>query len=128
MTEDERVWVKKEFHRCRHWIKAALDEHPIKTHDVEHVLEACLTGNAQIWPTVNSVCVIEIITHPTGIKTLHGWLAGGDLAEIKKTVLQLEKYGKEIGCQAATIQGRRGWLKAFTGYGDAGTTLFKHFI
>lgn len=128
MTEAELVWIKTEFHRCRHWIQAALDDWPVKTHDIEHVLDALLKGQAQIWPTANSVCVVEILTHPTGIKTLHGWLAGGDLGEIKKTVQALEEYGKSIGCQAATIMGRRGWLKAFTGYSDAGTTLFKHFI
>lgn len=125
MTPEE--WLAAEFTRTWAWLDAALNTSPLKTHDREHVWEMLQSGEAQLWPTRNSVCLTEIKTYPTGVKVLFGWLAGGDLSEVKETTKALEDYARKIGCDAAAVQGRRGWLRAFDGYEDAGTTAVKKF-
>lgn len=120
-------WLESEFSRTWPWLDAALNTSPLRTHEREHVLEALRSGEAQLWPTPNSVCLTEVKTFPTGLRVLFGWLAGGDLAEVKATTKALEDYAHKIGCDAAAVQGRRGWLRAFDGYEDAGTTIVKRF-
>ncbi len=120
-------WLAAEFDRTWPWLDAALNTSPLRTHDREHVWQMLQSGEAQIWPTRNSVCLTEVKTYPTGVKVLFGWLAGGDLSEVKATTEVLERYARESGCDAAAVQGRRGWLRAFTGYEDAGTTAVKRF-
>lgn len=123
MTPEQ--WLQLHFERCWPWLAAALERQPIKTHEKEHVWQALETGKAQIWPTKNSVCLTEIVKHPTGLTVMHGWLAGGDMDEIKKTVKAIEAHAAKIGCGACSISGRKGWLRAFEGYQDAGTMMVK---
>lgn len=123
MTAEE--WLSTEYERCWPWLEAALATSPLRTHDKEHVWQALASGEAQLWPTPNSVCLTEIKVYPTGLKVLLGWLAGGDLDEVKATTRMLEGYAKSVGCDAAAVQGRRGWLRAFEGYRDAGSTIVK---
>jgi hypothetical protein len=125
MTDEELAFIREHFTRCEPWIKAALDRYPIHTHDLCHVLEALEQGRAQIWPTPNSVCITTIETYPTGVKAIGGWLAGGELAEIKTTVSVIEDYAISVGCSIATLGGRPGWIKAFPGYKEAGRTFYK---
>lgn len=122
---DSPEWLSFHFERCWPWLDAALNTSPLRTHDREHVWALLESGEAQIWPTRNSVCLTEIKTYPTGIKVLFGWLAGGDLNEVKATTKALEDHARAMGCDAAAVQGRRGWLRAFTGYEDAGMTAVK---
>lgn len=130
MTDEEALagaWAmyRAEFERCSEWLAAALDRFPIRTHTLEHVWADIVAGKAVLWPTPNSACVTQIDSYPTGVKVVHGWLAGGDLNEIKQTVAKIEAFAKEHGCAAASIMGRRGWLKAFNDYRDAGTLMTK---
>ena len=120
-------WLEAEFRRCWPWLDAALQTSPLRTHEREHIWEALQSGAAQIWPTPNSVCLTEIKTFPTGLRVLFGWLAGGDLTEVKATTKAIEAYARKIGCDGAAVQGRRGWIRAFDGYEDAGMTAIKRF-
>lgn len=97
----------------------------MRTHDKEHIWEGVQSGDLQLWPTPNSACVVQITTYPTGLKVLHGLLAGGDMREIKITVAALEKYAVAQGCDFAAPQGREGWLRALTGYRRAYTVMYK---
>lgn len=119
------AWLEAEFARTWPWLDAALATSPLRTHEKEHIWDALQSGACQIWPTPNSVCLTEIKVFPTGLKVLQGWLAGGDLKEVLGTVKALEAYAREIGCDASAVQGRRGWLRVFDGYEDAGTTICK---
>jgi hypothetical protein len=102
-----------------------LDTYPLKTHTIEHVREACTTGNAMLWPTANSVAVVEVVEYPTGLKTLHHWLTGGDLSELQQTEARIEAYAREQGFVAITTCGRRGWKRAVPGYREVATQLLK---
>jgi hypothetical protein len=126
LTEAELAWLRTHFERTWPFLEAALDRWPIKTHTKEHIWQAIESGAAQFWPTANSAIVTEIITHPTGVRVLHGWLAGGSLKEIiKSTVPILDHYAKEAGCDYQTVTGRRGWLRALSSFREAGTTFIR---
>ena len=92
------------------------EEQPFPAHDIDHVWEAIESGNCVIWPTDNSCTVVEIVEHPTGIKTLNYWLAGGDLEELKRIEEVVSEYGRKNGFYAVTILGRQGWQRALPGY------------
>ena len=120
-----QAWLAEHFERTWPWLRAALAQQPLKTHTREDIWAALVEGHAQLWPTINSVCLTEIKHFPSGLKSLNGWLAGGDMCEVLQTVASLERYARKIGCDAATIHGRRGWLRALDGYQDAGTSMTK---
>lgn len=122
---DRAGWVATHFDRCRPWIEDALARQPLKAHTIDHVREALDSGNCMLWPTANSAAVVEIVDHPTGLRTLHHWLAGGDLDELKQTAAAVEEFGRENGFGAVTISGRPGWTKALPGYAATATVAVK---
>lgn len=96
-----------------------------QTHTKDQIAEMCREGRAQLWPMPNAAMLTSIEVYPTGLKELRGWLAGGDLSEIKEWVPVVQAWAQEHGCKRVLITGRRGWLRAFDGYYDAGTILAK---
>lgn len=69
-------------------------------------------NEAIFWPGPNSVVVTQIIEHPQS-RTLHFFLAGGNLAELEVMYPLIEQWGRERGCTAATMTGRKGWERTF---------------
>lgn len=65
-------------------------------------------GRAQFWPGPNSVLITEVVDHPRK-KVLHFFLAAGNLRELNAMYPGVERWGKEQGCTAATLSGRKGW-------------------
>ena len=122
MTHKE--WAQEHFERCKPWIEAALAKQPLPTHTIEHVWQSLESGNCILWPTPHSACVVEIVEHPTGLKTLHHWLAGGDLDELKATERSVEAFAREHGFAAITISGRD-WRRTLPGYRKTATLLVK---
>jgi len=120
----ELDWLRSEFERCWPWLQAALEREP-DTYRKEHVWKALETGDASLWPTPNSCCLVSIKDYPTGRRGLLGWLAGGDLQEIKKTEIALQAYAREMGCHHMELFGRRGWFREFEGYREAAVVLRK---
>lgn len=96
-----------------------------ETHDKEHVWARIETGYAQFWALSNSALVTEIQTYETGLREIRGWLAAGDIEEIKAFIPKLEDFGRIAGCKRATITGRRGWLRAFDDYREVATIMVK---
>jgi hypothetical protein len=127
MTEAELRWIKSEFERCKQWIEAAIAREAVATHDIDDVREAVEAGIAQIWPRPKSCMVTTIETYPKA-KFVRGWLAGGDLDEIKQTCAPdgpIERWAKRQGCTWVVIGGRKGWLRAFSGYRESCTVMIK---
>jgi hypothetical protein len=116
-------WARRHFERCRPWIEEALERQLVPSHTIDNVWEAIESGNCVIWPTDNSVSIVEIVVHPTGIRTLNGWLSGGDLEELKWTEKAVTRYAKDNGFYALTILGRDGWGRVLEGY-RKGVMLF----
>jgi hypothetical protein len=116
------VWAK----RCEGWLQEALDASPVRTHTLDHVRFALNQKMAQIWPGYNSAIVTEMINHPTGVRTLNIWLAGGDLDEIMELYWRIEEFAERNNCVAIEVKGRRGWAPVMKqlGFGPAAGTYF----
>lgn len=122
---NEAAWKAHHYDRCFAWIEAALEECPIRTHEMGHVWEAIRDGGAQIWPGDNSVVVTVISDHPTGIKTVCCWLGGGEINEIREIVDTISVWANRQGASHLTIQGRKGWSRALGGWKAASALSYK---
>jgi hypothetical protein len=122
LSENELEWLRGQFDRCWPWLEAALKEHP-DTYRREHVWADIEAEHAQLWPLPNGAVMTSIYTYPTGKKELRGWLAGGDLDEIKKAEPVIGQWGKDAGCVTFLLTGRRGWKRALKGYQEVAAFL-----
>jgi hypothetical protein len=50
---------------------------------------------------------------------------GGDNADWDAALKTLERYGVSRGCDRMEVIGRRGWLRALSGFTDESTTISK---
>lgn len=96
---------------ARPYIEAAL-QYSGGTHTYEDVAAQISEGRLQFWPGVNSAVVTEIVEYPRK-RTLHFFLAGGNLPELRAMYPGILEWGKANGCTAATLAGRKGWVRSF---------------
>jgi hypothetical protein len=82
------------------------------THTFEDVCQMVSEGRLQYWPGPNSVVVTEIIEYPRK-RTLHFFLAAGNIAELEVMYPEIEKWGRLQGCDSASMSGRHGWERSF---------------
>ena len=96
------------------------------SHTFQNIVDAVQNEVMQFWPMEKSCLVTEVINYPN-LKTLHIFLAGGDLEEIKTIDSTLEFLCQEIGADYISLSGRRGWIKALAdiGYELSHVTLAK---
>jgi len=116
-----------EIDRCRPWIEAAL-EHGHGGHTFDDVASMILTGRLQLWPAERGCLVTEIVVYPR-CKVLNVFLGGGEIDQLADMHGDVIAWAKAQGCTMATIQGRKGWERAFAKYGwkHAHTVLTKEF-
>lgn len=111
----------KEYQRARAWLLPALEFEG----DPEAELIAKLrAGHAQLWLGEESAMVTEVHDDSEG-RSVHVWLAGGDLAEIVSLTPGIAAWGRMMGCVEATIEGRAGWARVLKPYGFAGETILR---
>lgn len=81
---------------------------------------------AQLWPGEGGALVTELIDTPEG-RYLHVWLGGGRLRALLDMRAGLEAWGRQQGCDFASIRGRKGWDRVFArfGYRRVGDELVK---
>ena len=96
------------------------------SHTFQNIVDSVQQEVMQFWPMEKSCLVTEVINYPN-LKTLHIFLAGGDLQEIKSIDNTLEFLCQEIGADYISLSGRRGWIKALAdiGYELSHVTLAK---
>lgn len=117
--------LRDEYERVWPWLAAAMLRYD-ETHSKEDIWKSIENGTAHLWPLKRSAMLTTIDEYPTGLKQIRGWLAGGDLQEIVEYIPTIEAWAKDVcGCTEAVIVGRKGWLKAFTNYREAGTIMKK---
>lgn len=85
-------------------------------HTLGDVLDMIQRGDVQLWETKGAVLVTEIHRYPRS-SVLHFWLAAGELDEVVALSHVAMAWGREQGCQRATLAGRRGWERALAGEG-----------
>lgn len=117
--------VVQELVRCKDWIEMAL-EYSGGTHSYEDVFHGVLEGRYQLWPGRDACAVTEIVVYPMK-KVLHVFLAGGNMDNIVDMQKSAEEWGKNQGCSAMTIAGRKGWSRVLAshGYKEQFVTLAK---
>ena len=94
------------------------------THTMDDVVEQIAAGDAQLWTDGESVVVTEIHQTPRK-RVLHFWLAAGNLDAVVRLSDQATEWGKTMGCEMATLVGRRGWERALTGWTPTLTLMRK---
>ena len=116
-----------EIERCRPWIEAAL-VHANGTHIWADIVAMIETGRVQLWPAPDGCIVSEVVEYPRK-RVLNVFLGGGSLEQLADMHGDVIAWAKVQGCTAATIQGRKGWERAFKPYGwqHTHTTLTKDF-
>jgi hypothetical protein len=92
-----------------------------REHTKQTVFHAISNGRARLWLLPNSAAVTTIRTFPIGRRSMHCWLLGGDLDEIKAWAKEpAQRFALRNNCDEMRLHGRRGWLRAF-GWREAGT-------
>ena len=127
----------QEYHRCWPYLEAALapaaltlpDGALLPSHTKGDIWTRILKRQAFFWAGNNCALITELITNPTGLKSHHIWLAGGDLDEIVAMVEpHVENFGRQHACHQQTGNGRRGWLRKFHGYEEIGVRKRKTLL
>ena len=75
---------------------------------VGDVLNQISEGEAQIWHEEGALIVTEVHDYPQK-RVLHFWLATGEIAPLVSLHNHILTEAKLIGCEQATISGRKGW-------------------
>ena len=104
-----------ELDRCRPWIEAAL-EYSGGTHTFEDIVQGIVSGHMQLWPAPKGCAVTQIVVYPQK-KTLHVFLAGGEMEQLLDMMGDAAAWGRTQGCAAMTLSGRIGWQRALRGHG-----------
>lgn len=102
--------LKVEFERLQPYIEAALAHDG--GHSIDDVRKGIEDGNYVFWPGANSAIVTEILDEPQR-RTLHFYLAGGNLPELEAMYPIIEEWGRERGCTRVSTLGRPGWTRSF---------------
>ena len=108
----EPKWWVPYFQESEQLLLNAL-EYSDGTHSLEDVAMALDKDEMQFWPGINTALVTEVITHPNQ-KSIHIFLAAGDMDEVIRILPFVEIHGKLEGCTHMTMTGRKGWEKVMS--------------
>lgn len=95
------------------------------THRVEDIELGIAEGRFQQWPGEESCIVTELLVTPLR-KTIHFFLAEGNLLELRAMTPGILAWGRSQGCTHAAFLGREGWERSFVrefGFLKAGTLM-----
>lgn len=101
--------VESEWLRCRGWLVPVLTD---ATED--EVLAHLRFGTAMLWPGERSAFVTQCVLSS---RSLHVWLAAGDRGELLSMIPGMAAWGRAMGCEWATVNGRKGWARVLKPYG-----------
>lgn len=93
-------------------------EYTYGAHDRATVQNAIESGMMQLWEGWHSFVVTELLTAPTGQKTVRYFLAGGlegeaGLQELARMAPIIEAWAVTQGAVGLTMVGRHGWARTF---------------
>jgi len=86
------------------------------THEIGDIVRALREGRMQAFEGTKSLMITEVLTSPRR-RTLHVFLAAGDLSEIRAMQPRLDAFARETGCSAMSLSGRKGWVRALAPLG-----------
>jgi hypothetical protein len=103
--------IVEKLNKSKAWLEAAL-EYSGGTHDFDDITKSVLSGEMQLWFGGDAAAITEIIVYPKK-KSLHVFLAGGNLDTLMEMYKSAAIWGGQVGCDVMTIAGRKGWQKVF---------------
>lgn len=101
--------LEHEFVRCGYWLRRAM-ERDNAGHTLAEARAEVDAGKTLLWPGKHSAA----LTEPT--RDMHIWAAGGDLRELIEMERACCDWSRARGFDRMTIEGRKGWERALTGY------------
>lgn len=79
----------------------------------DNIVDGVLRGNYHFYPLKNSCVITELVNYPN-YKVYHGFIAAGNLEEIREFVHTIgNANAKQLGCKYMTLAGRHGWTREF---------------
>lgn len=100
--------AERELVRCMPYLERALSRN-VTGDTLDDVLAEIRAGRAWFWPGRNAAAVTRI--HE--MRTMHIWLGGGDMSELKAMCAPAEDLGRAMGCTHLTLNSPRdGWARA----------------
>jgi len=110
-TLEQLEEVHYHFSRLTDQIERGL-EYAHGEYNIEDVWQAIATEKAQFWYGNTSVIVTEIVETPQ-LRSMHFFLAAGNLDEIEAMYPLIEEYAALRKCVRLTMAGRPGWERSF---------------
>ena len=115
---------REEFERVWPWLEPAVKAYA-DTSSKDDVWTRISDGRADLWTTQNAAVVTTIEVMMNGKKSLNGWLAGGDLADIQQLEPMLADWGRHQGCEFFTLVCRPGFERKLSGFSRKAVILIK---
>lgn len=106
----------EEFERCWPWLAAAAARGREAGLSKAELRDLLLRGEAMLWPGECGALVTLCQITDEG-RFLHCWLGGGRLRSLLELRPGVEAWGRAMGCEYASIEGRRGWDRVFQPFG-----------
>ena len=116
--------ILEQLERCWPWLAAAAarGDQPSKA----ALSDLFQSGGAMLWPGESGALVTQCVATPEG-RFLHIWLGGGSLRGVLALQPGVEAWGRVMGCEFVSIEGRKGWDRVCRrfGYRRSGKELRK---
>lgn len=100
------------WNRCRKLLVPAMTDE----YDEGELINELILGRAQVWPGENAAFVTQLV-NTDGARFLHVLLGGGDIREMLAMHFGLAAWGRAMGAEWASINGRKGWARALARFG-----------
>ena len=91
-------------------------KHGGDTHTWDDIRQGLIDGHFQIHWNNGGVAVTQLHIYPRK-KTLHWFLAAGDMQAVLDLQPTVRQFARENGCTALTLTGRRGWERVLPDHG-----------
>lgn len=108
-------WLLDELERWQDKIEIAL-HHAKHSHTFDDIVNMVLGRRVFLFSYPECFLVLEIISYPQ-FKTLHIFLAGGDMEALLSKHDEVARFGASLGCKYLSLAGRKGWAKVLEARG-----------
>lgn len=96
------------------------------THEPQDIAEGVACGRFQEWANDDTVVITEILDTPLR-RTLHFFLAEGEMIALRAMVPSILDWARACGCSHASLVGRKGWSRVAwlkeSGWTEAGVMM-----
>ena len=91
-------------------VKSALKKYAHGTYTIEDIEGFIASGDMLIWPTDQSIALIEVFDYPQ-VKCLHVFMVLGELEDVYAHMQYVEDFARYLGCGMISANGRTGWAR-----------------